>query len=376
MQQPINILALASYTFLPARMGGQKCIAFLYAFLAKKVTLTCVGTKSNDSSLAEYEMLPILSDSPFHYINVFYFFTLRKIIKQKKITHLQIEHPYYGWLALLLKWFCKVKLIVHSHNIEGLRFKSTGKWWWFLLLNYEKVVHQNADYNYFITDEDKEYAINNFHLNPSHCCTITYGVENKQPPTEIEKLTARNTILEKHGIDNKTCLLFFNGVFSYKPNLDGLKMIIQDINPLLLKQPEFTYKIIICGKGLPLAMNSLTQYADQNIIYAGFVENIDTYFQASDILLNTTTSGGGIKTKLVEALGYNTTVISTPNGAIGANASICKGKLIIVEDSNPSAFVTAILSNRNAPLNTPASFYETYYWGNIVEKAIKFISSY
>jgi hypothetical protein len=376
MQQPINILALASYTFLPARMGGQKCIAFLYAFLSKQVNLTCVGTKSNDSSLADYDLLPVLSDSPLRYINVLYFFTLRRIIKQKKITHLQIEHPYYGWLALLLKWFCKVKLIVHSHNIEGLRFKSTGKWWWFILLNYEKIVHQNADYNYFITDEDKEYAIKHFRLAPSKCCTITYGIEWKQSPTAIEKLTARNTIQQKHGIDTKTCILFFNGVFSYKPNLDGLKMIIQDINPLLLKQPEFKYKIIICGKGLPVTMNALEEYANQNIIYTGFVEDIDTYFKAADILLNTTTSGGGIKTKLVEALGYNTTVISTPNGAIGVNASICNGKLIIVEDNNPSVFVTAIISNGNTPINTPDSFYETYYWGNIVEKAIKFISSY
>ena len=376
MQQPIHILGLASYPFLPARMGGQKCIAFLYDFLAKKIPFTCVGTKSNDSSLVDYELLPLLSDSSLRYINVIYFFTLRKIIKQKQITHLQIEHPYYGWLALLLKWFCKIKLIVHSHNIEGLRFKSTGKWWWFLLLNYEKVVHQNADYNYFITDEDKEYAIKHFQLDPSHCCTITYGIENKQLPTEIEKLTARNTLLEKHGIDNKACLLFFNGVFSYKPNLDGLKMILQDINPLLLQQSDFNYKIIICGKALPLAMNALAEYVDQNIIYAGFVEDIDTYFKASDILLNTTTSGGGIKTKLVEALGFNTTVISTPNGAIGVDASTCNGKLIIVEDNNPSGFATAIISNRDLVLNTPASFYETFYLGNIAEKAIKFISSY
>lgn len=375
MQRPTTTLAIASYTFLPARMGGQKCIAFFYAFLSRRVTLTCVGTKSNDTSLATYEMLPILSDSPTRYINIFYFFTLRRIIKQKRITHLQIEHPYYGWLALLLKWFCKVKLIVHSHNIEGLRFKSTSKWWWFILLYYEKIVHQNADYNYFITEEDKQYAIQHFRLAPSKCCSITYGIEWQQAPTEAEKLTARNTILQKHGIAPHIHILLFNGAFSYQPNLDGLNRILQEINPLLLQQQDFAYTILICGKGLPEEMNALEAYSNQNIIYAGFVEDIDTYFKGADVFLNTTISGGGIKTKLVEALGYNTTAISTANGAIGVNASICHGKLIIVDDNNAPGFVTAILNNKNNTINTPASFYETFYWGNIVEKAIQFISN-
>lgn len=375
MQQSINVLGLVSYPFLPARMGGQKCIAFFYSFFSKKIHFTCVCTKSNDSSKAEYEIMNILSNSPFRYINILYFFRLRNIIQQKKITHLQIEHPYYGWLALLLKRFCNIKLIVHSHNIEGLRFKSIGKWWWPILLSYEKVVHRNADYNFFITDEDKEYALVHFKLDPSKCSTITYGVEWKQIPTIIEKSDAKNSVQQKHGIDRNTCILLFNGVFSYKPNLDGLKMILQDINPLLQKYQDIKYKILICGKGLPLEMNELKEYKDQNVIYAGFVEEVDTYFKAADIFLNTTTSGGGIKTKLVEALGYNTTVISTHNGAIGVDASICNGKLIIVENNTPQEFVTAIIGNVNTPVNTPDSFYNTFYWGNIVKKAINLINS-
>ena len=69
--------------------------------------------------MAEYEVLNVLSNSKLRYINLFYFFTLRNIIRKKKITHFIIEHPYYGWLGFCSKWFCKIKLVVHSHNIES-----------------------------------------------------------------------------------------------------------------------------------------------------------------------------------------------------------------------------------------------------------------
>jgi hypothetical protein len=102
----IKVLSLVSYQFLPPRMGGQKAIALFYKYFTKQVDLSIVTTQNNDPALAEgYELLNILSNSATRYLNVFYFFTLRRIIRQKKITHLILEHPYYGWLGLLLKWF-------------------------------------------------------------------------------------------------------------------------------------------------------------------------------------------------------------------------------------------------------------------------------
>ncbi|HUR10079.1 MAG TPA: hypothetical protein VM012_01845, partial [Flavitalea sp.] len=91
----INALSLVSYHFLPARVGGQKGIALFNKYFAGHVKLFCVTTKNNDPDEAIYPVLPILSDSPFRYINPFYFFSLKKIIREKNITHLILEHPYY-----------------------------------------------------------------------------------------------------------------------------------------------------------------------------------------------------------------------------------------------------------------------------------------
>ena len=153
MNKAIKVLSLVSYKFLPPVMGGQKCIAFFNKYLSKQLHLSCITVKANaQPTINEYPVKSIISNHPFRYINPMLFFRLRRIIKQEGFTHLIIEHPYYGWLALLLKWFCKVRLIVHSHNIESDRFKSIGKWWWGILWHYEKLIHRNADLNFFIHD--------------------------------------------------------------------------------------------------------------------------------------------------------------------------------------------------------------------------------
>src|SRR4051812_28412772 len=96
--EEIKVLTIVSYKYLPAKLGGQKGIAFFYDFFSSLVKTTCVSIKDTDVSCAKnYEVLNILSNGKFRYANPIYFFTLKKIIRQKKITHVILEHPYYGW---------------------------------------------------------------------------------------------------------------------------------------------------------------------------------------------------------------------------------------------------------------------------------------
>ena len=351
-------------------MGGQKGIALFNRYLGKHTNLRCVTIQANEITGAEgYPVQNILSNSPSRYINLFYFFSLRKIIRENKITHLVLEHPYFGWLGLLLKWFCKVKLIVHSHNIEALRFKTMGKWWWGLLWNYEKLVHKNASLSFFIQDTDRKYGIEKFKLAPDKTITVTYGFEMEAPPAAADKRTARGLICQTHGIPATEKILLFNGTLDYMPNRDALDIIINRINPLLLADTHFKYKIIICGNRLPVSYDNLSDQADKNIIYAGFVDDISLYFKGADIFINPVTDGGGIKTKLVEALGYNMNVVTTANGAIGVAVEITGNKMQIASGDNWAAFAAMII-NTDSDTTIPNSFFEHFYWGNIVAKAV------
>ena len=134
--------------------------------------------------------------------------------------------------------------------------------------------------------------------------------------------------------------------------------------------PDFRYKIILCGKRLPAELNELREYADKNIIYAGFVPDIEMYFKAADLFLNPVQSGGGIKTKMVEAIAFGTTVVSTETGAMAIHREICGKKLVVIPDNAWSDFALAIIKNVDSAGITPAAYYEHYYWGSIVKKIL------
>ncbi len=369
-----NVLSLVSYKIFPAKTGGQKGIALFNKYFSSYHNLVCVTVKNNDPSYVTYRVLNILSNSKFRYINVLYFFTLRSLIKKNNISHLIVEHPYYGWLGILLKTFCKVKLITHSHNIEAQRFKSVGKSWWRILALYESFIYRRSHRVFCISEEDKKYISDHYNVSQQKCSVITYGIEWDRPPLAEERLETKQHLSEKYNIQAGTTLYLFNGTLDYIPNLKAVKNIIDHINPFLLSS-FINYKIIICGKNLPPEMNELRQYADKNIIYAGFVDDISIYFKGVDVFINPITDGGGIKTKLVEAIGYDLSAVSTVNGAIGVDQQLCNGKLLVVEDGNWKDFSDKMKEAKSIKSAIGAEYFEHFYLPNITKKAAELVDN-
>ena len=120
-------------------------------------------------------------------------------------------------------------------------------------------------------------------------------------------------------------------------------------------------------------MNELKQYADKNIIYAGFVEDISLYFKGVDVFINPVTDGGGIKTKLVEALGYNLNAVSTINGATGVDEKICNGKLLICGNTDWRSFAEKMQDAINITQPITHEFFDNFYWDNIAGKAARIV---
>ena len=367
----MNIISLVSYPFLPARSGGQKGIALFYKYFCRYHSVTIVTTKRNQPSFADgYELLNILSDSSSRYINPFIFFKIRKLIRQKNATHLILEHPYYGWLGILLKKFCGVRLVVHSHNMEGRRWKSLGKWWWRILWNYEKQTHRHADYNFFIQDDDKNYAIPAFGLDERNCLTVSFGTEIPAPPSTEDHISAQYAIRNQWQIPEHIPLILFNGAFGYSPNREALDNLLYRINPIL-QTKDVPYVILIMGLDIP---SSIINSSHPNIKVLGFIENLELYLKGCDLFLNPVRSGGGIKTKLVEALAYNLTSVSTTHGAVGIDARLCNGKLIIAQDHNWSIFTDAVIKAITTKASIGGDFYQHFYWANITKRAAEFIT--
>ncbi len=365
----IKILSIVSYSILPYYSGGQKSIAQFNEFLGEQCDLTLVTTSNTDSILVKnYKLLAWMKDSPLKFFQVSLIIRLKKLIKAEQIQFIMLEHPYMGWLGLILRFLCRVPLIIHTHNVEYLRFKSIGKFWWPILMWYEKWILKSADKVFCISEEDRLYFVEQFGVQQNRSTVITFGIPQNGIPKD--KSVAANTVRQMHQIAQDTTIILFNGSLQYLPNSQAVQDIVSEINPRLLAVKNLNYIIVICGMGLPARFNDLKAYNDKRILYAGLVPDIELYFKAADIFINPVLSGGGIKTKLVEALGYNTTVVSTETGANGCDKHVSGQKLITVKDFDWEAFTSALVAIIGHPAETPSEFYERYYWGSITKKAL------
>ena len=361
-----KVLIIAPYPYLPFFSGGQKFIAQFLDYLGKEVDLTVISVADNDFTLAKtYKTIPLLKKSFSRYFDFSLVSKITDLVKKEKFDTVIWEHPYLAWVAFRIRKRTGVKTIIHTHNIEYQRFRSTRRWWWPVLKIYEKWSFKKADAILFITAEDKNFAVTDWKIEKDKCVDLPFGITIKKYPED--KDICRDLVSKAHAIGKKEKILLFSGLLNYQPNIDALKIILDKINPLLLPISSFYYKIIICGKALPAELNSLKEYADKNIIYAGFITDIATYTKAADIFINPVLTGGGIKTKMVEAIAYGTTVISTQSGATGIIKNICGEKLSIIPDNDWKAFSNAIISNADKILETPQAYYDYYYWEKVIK---------
>ena len=103
------------------------------------------------------------------------------------------------------------------------------------------------------------------------------------------------------------------------------------------------------------------------------MDDINLYFRGADVFINPVTEGGGIKTKLVEALGHNLNAVSTENGAIGVNAALCNGKLLVSGNEDWEKFAANVVTAAKIKAGIPPEYFHHFYWGYSMEKLEKFL---
>jgi hypothetical protein len=67
-------------------------------------------------------------------------------------------------------------------------------------------------------------------------------------------------------------------------------------------------------------------------------------------------------------------VVSTRIGALGLVQNICGNKLKVVDDNAWEEFASEVFKSLKQAGNTPESFYQYYYWGNIAKKVVAILN--
>ncbi|MEM9930385.1 MAG: glycosyltransferase, partial [Bacteroidota bacterium] len=332
----------------------------------------CIGTYDNEP-LPGVELVPLFSNAPTKYLAPRVGWRIRQYLQHENIRFLGLQHHYFGLLLRPFLLGLDVKVFAFSHNLEFQRWRSIGKWWWPLMKWTERWVYHWAEAVFFISWHEAQDAVSVFGLPPEKCRYAPYVVE---PLVGYQPTTSLETIRQAIQADRDEKLLLFFGPQSYAPNREAVRAIVDRIHPILQAKTSFRYRILICGGGLPAEDADIKNKTDEGIHYLGFVPVIEDYVLACNLVLNPVNQGGGVKTKLVEAVALGKTVVSTQTGARGVDPITFGPKLIQVPDTDWQAFAEAIIVACEQPdTDTPTTFWATHGGTSAVRPVVDWLPS-
>jgi len=368
-----NILSIAPYRILPPLSGGHLGIVYVHHYLGKLCQDHVVSTVDNDSAENyDFQLYNIFPESPKRYLPFYKFSELLGIARKYDINYIYCDHPYMALTAMALSRKLKVPWFIRSHNIESERFRTFGKKWWPVMRAFEKFAFRQASGVFLITPEDIAWTRQHYGLDPKKCHLIPYGTTlDKAPTGHVE---AKKSIAAARQIDASIPWLYFLGALDYLPNTQAIEYILDEVMPRLNKK-NLAYQILIAGKGLSDTLKARIEHTP-HILYTGFIPDLNELLKACDIMLNPVILGGGIKTKAIEALGYNKIVISAYSGAAGLVPEVCGGNLLISADHDWDAFTENIVKSMNVQPSIPQAFYDMFYWGNIAKNILTILREY
>ena len=222
----------------------------------------------------------------------------------------------------------KVPLLLVEHNIEHLlalqRFKvaETGQekcYFWFeytKTLKWERLAWKRATVCVALTDEDK---MTMERLEPNiDVRMIPNGSDYHEKVDDVRTLSLYNNSSE-HSIISDSCpSILFVGNFAYEPNIDAALYFSRDIFPLIVRDVP-NVKLFLVGNAPPPQICSLT--SNKQIEVTGRVASLIPFYKRADVVVCPLRIGGGVKVKVLEALGFGKAIVSTSVGAQGLDLS-------------------------------------------------------
>jgi glycosyltransferase involved in cell wall biosynthesis len=368
----LSILVLAPYSFIPFSNAGGKVLNYNISKYLNIIDKTFVYS-TEDNNLChsnDFEMLFYIKSNKTRYIPFNYTLKLMSIIKKHDISKVICIQPYMALSCALACFLTGKRMGILSHNIESMRFKDFGKIWWPFLFLFEMLAYHLSHSVFFMTKEDINWANTYYKLSKNKSFFTPFGTEFQSIPQL--KSDTKTIIAEKYGLNKDSKWIYFIGSMGYEPNYDA----VLNINHFLatkLKKENQQIQLIIIGGGLSQSIQSQLSVNSSHIKYLGFVDNIEEIIFHAHIMLNPTLTGGGIKTKAVEALAYNKSVISFTNSAFGLDKDIIKEKLLISSDNDWNSLYENLVNYSTIENDISQEFYDTYYWGNVTKKIYKLL---
>lgn len=105
------------------------------------------------------------------------------------------------------------------------------------------------------------------------------------------------------------------GTFNWFPNVDAMTWFFKEVFPYIKEEmSNLNIHIYVAGVNPP---EEIKKFDSKNVHIMGFVEDLDALYSISDVSIAPITSGGGVKTKVVESMSKGVAVIGTTAAFVG-----------------------------------------------------------
>lgn len=158
-------------------------------------------------------------------------------------------------------------------------------------------------------------------------------------------LRQERNIKDKEKID----IFFMGSTYNVSHNKKALEFLVQDIIPFVNKVAQEKFIFHILGAKIP---KSMEKYFQKNILYEGYVENLNDFLSNMDIAVVPSLFGAGMQQKIFEPLARGIPTIASSRGIADYPF---KDKEHLFLANSRSDFVDAILALRDINLRKKIS---------------------
>jgi glycosyltransferase involved in cell wall biosynthesis len=257
-----------------------------------------------------YEKIRKILIFPYEYMNLATHLNgkilINDFIKKYSIDIVHFEHFHYTKYLFYIPCYTKRVVVYHDlyHLIDWENLKIEKKLTvrlelFFTCLKkyiFEKIIEYRTDLKIFLNPLEMKFF-------PKRAVFIPHIVN-----PEIIFNTPQN---------GQFINILFLGGYNHQPNRISVRYIFEKILPQLVKKLK-NFKIWVIGFGAENYKKFQPQTKfNKHICFKGFVPDINTVFQNMNIALFPILYGGGIKTKVIEAMAAGIPVITSPSGVFG-----------------------------------------------------------
>jgi GT2 family glycosyltransferase len=218
----------------------------------------------------------------------------------------------------IVREFPHLPVLYDTHDLHYVRVRrelelkgidDPEKWHeWELLREQELRVVRDCDIAMTVTDVEKRVLED-------------AGIHHVFVMPNVHESYGRKTPYEQ------TSGIIFIGGYVHGPNVDAVVWLCNEIMPIVWQtHPDITVTLI--GSNAPPAVHAL---ANERVIVAGFIHDVEPYFEAARLMVAPLRYGAGLKGKIGHAFAYELPVVTTPIGAEGFD--INNGRDALVEES-------------------------------------------